>query len=523
MRWRADAVAGLTTAAVVIPKSMAYAAIGGLPVAIGLYTALVPMVVYAAVGTSRRLSVSTTSTLAVLTAAAAAPVATGDTVQLQIAAASLTLATGATLLLAGVCRLGFLAEFISAPVLIGFKAGTAAVIITDQLPKLLGLHLPKSPTIMQAADTFQHIAGASLPTLIVGLAVLALIVALERFAPAVPAPLAATALAIIVAAVTNLDRLGVELVGAFEPGLPAPALPDLALAAALWPAALGIALMSFVESIAAGRAFVGRGEPLPRANRELVAVGLSNIAGSVFSNMPSGGVTSQTALNSAAGARSQVSGAVTAMMVAATLLVLSPVMALLPHAALAAVVIATTAGLLRPADFAAIRAVRSMEFWWAIAAFAGVIAFGTLNGVLVAVAISVLALMYEANRPPVYEVESVPGLLILRTEGRIHFANARRVGDEMWTHVRRCRPEVLALEMSAIADLEYTALTALIEAEGRLREAGTELWLVAVNPGVRQVMRRSPLEEVLGTDRIHADVKSAIAVFAARRAAQNAS
>jgi SulP family sulfate permease len=519
---RTDTVAGCTTAAVVIPKAMAFAAIAGLPLETGLYTALVPLVVYAAMGTSKPLSVTTTSTLAILVAGALArfgPAADGAL--LMVAATSLTLMVGCVLLLASVLRLGFLADFISLPVLTGFKAGIAIVIVVDQLPKLLGIHFVKGGFLQDAISIVRHAPDASLVTVVLAAASLGLIIGLEHVRPKWPAPLVIVGAGIAASGYLGLERLGVELVGPIRSGLPSFALPDLALAFRLWPAALGIALMSFVETIAAGRAFVRPGESLPVPNRELMALGLANVVGSAFHNMPAGGGTSQTAVNRAAGARTQVAGLVTAVVVLATLLFLVTLVALMPQAALAAVVVATTMGLFNPAEFAAIRQVRPMEFWWAVAAMAGVVILGTLNGILAAVVLSVVVLIYQANRPPVYvlgrrrgtdlfeplgsgnpEIETFPGLLLIRTEGRVHFANAHRIGDQMWTLVREARPRVLVFEMSAVPDLEYTALRALTEAEQKLRDAGTTLWLVALNPSVREVVDRSPLGKTLGVDRI---------------------
>ena len=530
---RTDVLAGMTTAAVVIPKSMAYASIAGLPLETGLYTSLIPIVIYALAGTSRRLSVTTTSTLAILVAGAVADRApAADGAGLIVLVSALTLMVGVALLAAAVLRLGFLADFISAPVLTGFKAGIAVVIIVDQIPKLLGIHVAKGPFLQSLVGLVQHVPDASGVTLALGAALLGLIVGLERFLPKWPAPLVAVAAGIAAAAFLALERLGVELVGPIQPGLPPLALPDVRLAATLWPAAVGIALMSFVETIAAGRAFVRAGELLPTPNRELLAIGLANVLGSAFHNMPSGGGTSQTAVNRAAGARSQASGLVTAAVVLATLLFLASVVALMPQAALAAVVIATTAGLFRPAEFAAIRRVRAMEFWWAVAAMAGVVLLGTLNGILIAVALSVAVLFHQANRPPVYilgrrrdtgvfeplsagnpEVETYPGLLMLRTEGRIHFANVHRAGEQMWRLVHEAAPRVLAFEMSAVPDLEYTALKGLTDADHKLRDAGTTLWLVALNPEVRAVIERSPLGTALGPGRVFPTMRLAVEAY----------
>jgi high affinity sulfate transporter 1 len=536
---RTDILAGMTTAAVVIPKSMAYGAIAGLPLEVGLYTSVIPLAIYAAVGTSRPLSVTTTSTIAILTAGALGSVASGaGSAQLMGAAAALTLMVGAVLLLAAVLRLGFLADFISAPVLTGFKAGIAIVIIVDQMPKLLGIHFTKGPFLQNVASIVRHLPETSAVTLALAVALLVFIVALEHFAPHSPAPLIAVTAGIALSGIFGLERHGVELVGQIETGLPSFALPDMTLASTLWPAALGIGLMSFVETIAAGRAFVQQGEPLPTANRELMAISLCNLAGSLFHNMPSGGGTSQTAVNRAAGARTQMAAVTTALVVVATLLFLAWVVALMPHAALAAVVVATTAPLFKPKEFAAILQVRRMEFLWAVVAMAGVVLLGTLNGILVAVALSVLVMFYQANHPPVYvlgrlrgsslfeqvtphseDVETIPGLLMLRTEGRVHFANAQRIGDRAWQLVNEFKPRVLALEMSAVPDLEYTALMALIQAERKLKDAGTELWLVALNPLVRGMVERSPLGAVLGAGRIQPAMRQAVDAFTSRTGA----
>jgi sulfate permease, SulP family len=530
---RADSVAGLTTAAVAIPKAMAYAAIAGLPLQTGLYTVLIPSVVYAAIGTSRPLSVTTTSTIAILVAEVVARLGpAADAATLIATASSLALMVGGSLLLAAFLRLGFLADFISAPVLTGFKAGIAIVIVVGQIPKLLGVHFDTSGFLQNVMNIVRHLPDASAATLVLGAALLGLTVGLETFLPRWPAPLVAVVVGIAASGMLGLARLGVELVGQIKPGLPSLALPDVALGFHVWPAAFGIALISFMETIAVGRAFVRRGEPVPTPNRELMAVALTNLAGSVFQNMPSGGGASQTAVNRAAGARSQVAGLVTAAAVLATLLFLAPLVALMPQAALAAVVVATTVGLFKPAEFAEIRQVRQMEFVWAVVAMAGVVLLGTLNGLLAAIALSVLVLFYEATRPPVYvlgrqrgtdvfapltptsrDIETFPGLLMLRTEGRVYFANAHRIGDRMWTLVHEANPRVLALEMSAVPDLEYTALKALTAAEEKLREAGTTIWLVALNPRVRDLIDRAPLGKTLGRDRIFPTLGHALETY----------
>jgi SulP family sulfate permease len=536
---RFDVVAGLTTAAVVIPKAMAYATIAGLPAEAGLYTACIPMAIYAVLGTSRVLSVSTTSTIAILTAGALASIGSNASAdELLTAASTLALLVGAMLVLASVLRLGFVANFISDPVLTGFKAGIGLVIVVDQLPKLLGVHIDKSGFFRDLLSLAERLPHTSVPTMVLAFGTLALVVGAERIVPRAPAPLLAVIVGVAASGLLGLSSSGVETIGHIQAGLPAISVPDFSLIARLWPAALGIAVMSFTETVAAGRTFVARSEPRPQADRELLALGVANAVGSFFGIMPAGGGASQTAVNRTAGAKSQGAAVVTAVVVIGVLLFLSPVIALLPQATLAAVVIATTISLVNPVDFRTIRVVRHVEFRWALVALVGVVLLGSLNGILAAVIVSLLALVYHSNHPPMYvlarkpgtnvfrplspehsEDETFAGLLILRTEGRIHFANAQRVGDKMWPLIHAAKPKVVLLDCSAVPDIEYTALRMLTDAEEKLRESGMTLWLAALNPEALNVIEKAPLGKTLGRERLFFNVEQAVSGY--RMASRN--
>jgi sulfate permease, SulP family len=530
---RPDIIAGLTTAAVVIPKAMAYATIAGLPVQVGLYTALVPMAIYALMGSSRPLSVSTTTTIAVLTATELGEVVPGaDASSLLRASVMLTLMVGGLLILASLLRLGFIANFISEPVLIGFKAGIGIVIVLDQLPKILGIHFPRGSLFRNIMAIVRGTPETSLTTLAVGIAMILLLVGIERFLPRAPAPLIAVAAGIIGARVLGLQLYGVELVGRIPQGLPSLTVPEFSLARELWPGALGIALMSFTETIAAGRAFAKSDEPPIRANRELLATGIANAGGAFLGAMPAGGGTTQTAVNRLAGARTQFAELVTAAVSLATILLLAPLLALMPQATLAAVVIVYSIGLIRPAEFRAILEIRRTEFSWALTALAGVVLLGTLKGIIVAIVLSLVALASQVADPPVYvlgrkpgtnvfrprtkehpEDETFPGLLLLRPEGRVFFANAEHIGQKMRLLVNEAQPQVVVLDLSAVPDLEYTALKALIEGEKRQRENGVSTWLVGLNPGVLQMVQRSSLGQDLGRERMQFSLELAVAKY----------
>jgi SulP family sulfate permease len=527
---RFDIVAGLVAAAVVLPKAMAYATVAGLPVQIGLYTAFVPMAIYALLGSSRVLSVSSTTTLAILAGTQlglAAP--DGDPSRLITATATLTALTGVMLLAARLLRLGFVANFISTPVLTGFKAGIGLVIVLDQVPKLAGLHIDKHGFFRDAVSVAQHLPDASLITLAVALATFAILIGMERLWPHSPAPLVAVGGAIAASWFFGLHALGVSTVGLIPQGFPSLTMPDLGLVADLVPGALGIALMSFTETIAAGRAFARTDDAPINANRELVATGAGNLVGALFGAMPAGGGTSQTAVVRSAGGRSQQASLVTAGAALATMLLLAPILGLMPHATLAAVVIVYSVGLIQPAEFRAIRSVRSMEFGWALIACVGVLVFGTLEGIVVAIIVSMIGLASQTAHPRVSVIgrkrgadvlrplspehpddETFDGLLIVRPEGRLFFANAQYVADQIGTLVEQYKPRVLTLDMSRVPDIEYSALQALMEGEQRATERGAVLWLAALNPGVLEVARHAGFDQRLGRERLLFNARAAI-------------
>lgn len=535
---RFDLVAGLVAAAVVLPKAMAYATVAGLPVAVGLYTALVPMIIYALLGSSRVLSVSSTTTLAILAGTQLALVVPdGDPTRLLTAAATLGVLVGGLLVVAAALRLGFVANFISTPVLIGFKAGIGLVILLDQLPKLLGIHITKAGFFHDLVSVIQHLPDTSGLTLMVALATLAVLIGMEKLWPHSPAPLVAVGGGIAAAWWFGLNASGVAIVGHIPQGLPSLVLPDIALVQQLLPGALGIALMSFTETVAAGRAFARSDDPPVAGNRELVATGLANIGGALFGAMPAGGGTSQTAVVRAAGGLSQKASLVTAAVAAATMLLLAPVLGYLPHATLAAVVIVYSVGLIQPREFVAIRQVRTMEFRWALIACLGVLLFGTLQGIVVAIIASLLGLAAQTAHPPVHVIarkrgadvlrplspehpddELVDGLLILRPEGQIFFANANYLGDQIKGLIARYQPQVVTLDFSRVSDIEYSALQMLSEGIRRHQDNGIQVWLAALNPRVLAVVRHAGLDQQLGRERLLFNARAAIAQYQAQTA-----
>ena len=537
----ADVLAGCTTAAVVIPKAMAYATVAKLPIEVGLYTALIPVAIYALFGSSRVLSVSTTTTLGILCGSAIENlVPNADPATSIAASATLALLVGMVLLIARAFRLGFVANFISDPVLIGFKAGVGLVIVVDQAPKLLGLHYAKVGWLHDVGSLVSHGASTSLPTLAVSAASLLALVAISYGAPQLPSPLLVVAGAIGASYALDLPAQGVAIVGDISAGLPSWVSPNFAWFEGLWAPAVAIALMSFTETVAAGRAFTARGEARPDADQELVATGIANLVGGVFGAMPAGGGTSQTAVNRKAGARTQMASLASAAMALATLLFFAPVMRFLPQATRAAVVVAFSVDLISISGFRELRMFRAQEFRWALFACAGVVLLGTLKGIVAAVILSMLGLLRTANKPPVYELrrkpgtqvfravtdehpedEALPGLLIVKTEGRMYFGNAESAGDRIWRLVRATDPRVLVLDCSAIPNFEFTALKMLDDAERKLQEDGITLWLAALTPEALVLLQASPLGARLGRPRMFFTAAQAAEHYAAAQSVGN--
>jgi len=495
-RLRADIPAGVTTAAVVIPQAMAYATIAGLPVQVGLYTAIVPLLVYALVGTSRPLSVSTTSTIAALTAvavAAAAPETIADAIQ---AVTTVAVLTGAILLAAGALKLGFLADFISLPVLAGFKAGTGLLIISGQLGKVLGIDQTGDNFFQKTWSAITHLPDAQGRTVVLSALTLILLVAIKRWAPrAFPGALVAVALGIALSSLLDLEAKGVAVVGPVPAGLPSVELPDLGLLETLLPAAAGIALMSFVESIAAARAFVQRGDKPLNADRELIALGAANVGSGISQGMPAGGGLSQTAVNDAAGARTPLAGAVTAGVALLTVLFLTGLFEELPEASLGAVVIVAAAGLVDLDTIRALGRIRGSALVFASATVFGVLLLGVLDGVLVGVVLSMLGVVWRLNHPEITVIEGRgDDELVTRIEGPVYFANVGNVHEQLLELVDSTpvKPRSLVIDLVAIPDADVTTLLRIAAFERDLGTRDIALRFENAGPRLLELAERTP-------------------------------
>jgi sulfate permease, SulP family len=527
---RGDAIAGLTVWAVLVPEALAYASIAGVSPVVGLYAAPGALLLYAAFGSSRHLVVGPMSATAALSAAAVADVATQGSAGFAAHTAALAITTGLLALGAGLLRLGFLASFISEPVLKGFIIGLALTIVVGQLPDLFGVEGGGGDFFEKLWELLGRLGQTSWTTLAVGLSSLALVLGLRRFAPAVPGSLVVVLGGIAAVGLLDLDGHGVEIVGRIDSGLPALGAPAVAAAdyLELAAAAAGVMLVGFAEGLGAAKTYAATHHYEVDPNRELVGLGAANLGSGLSSGMVVNGSLSKTAVNGGAGANSQVSGLVVAALTILTLLFLTGLFENLPEATLAAVVIAAVIELVDLPALSALyriatRQLRGIygiaarpDFIAAVAAMAGVLVFDTLPGLVIGVVVSLLLLLYRASRPHIAvlgqvpgmpgqygdvqrhpENERAPGIVVLRVEGGLFFANADTVRDAVRANADRPGIRAVVLDAETAPYIDVSAARMLVQLTADLRRSGVEL-VVARDVGqVRDVLRRAETEATL--------------------------
>ncbi|MFE3292942.1 SulP family inorganic anion transporter [Rhodococcus sp. NPDC059234] len=507
---RADVVAGLSAGAVVIPQAMAYATIADMPVQIGLYTCMVPMVVYAMLGGSRAISVSTTSTIAILTASTmiGAGIAAGSD-DAQSSLMTLTLLVGVILLLARVLRLGAIIENISEATLSGIKAGVGLTVAVGQLPKLLGV--PSDP---EATGFFRvlwsavrQIGDANLATVLLAAGSIAALYAMAKFVPRVPGPLVVVAAGIALIAFTGLRDRGVELIAEVPQGIPLPGIPSMHDVGALIPGALAIAAMAFLETVSVARGVRRQGEPQIDSNQEMLANGVASVAGAFFHTLPPAGGFSQTAVALRAGARTQLTGLVTAVLAVLVALFLAPVLSDLPEATLGAMVVVATLGLVDLKVFARFWRLNRDEFWVALATAL----IGLTAGLLPAVAVGVLFTLYlvlrELNRPHVVQLsrdvdgrwiggeEDAPSTpadpLVLRINSALYTANVLANVTAIRERAEAAGAKAVVVDCSRAWKITTTVMHHVRDLDQELSARGVTVYFADLPP--------NELETALGT------------------------
>ncbi len=545
---RGDVVAGLTVWAVLVPSALAYATIAGVSPVVGLYAAPAALVLYAALGSSPQLITGPSAAAAALSAAVVGNAVAGNGDQFVVTTAALAICVGLAALIAGLLRLGFLASFISEPVLKGFIVGLSLTILAGQVPSLFGIEPGTGDFFERAWEFLINIDETDGLTLLVGVGSLAVLFGFPRVVPAIPGTLAAVVLGIGAVEIFDLGAHGVAIVGSIDSGLPSLALPDLSLDryGGLMAAALGVMLVGFAESLGTAKIYAQRENREIDPNRELIGLGAANLGAGVSGGFAVNGSLSKTAVNSTAGGRTQLVGLIVAGLTMLTLLFLTGYFESLPVATLAAIVIAALIDLI---DLSALRdfyrvyssrlgraygfAARA-DFIAAIAAMLGVMIFGTLAGLFTGVLISLLLLLYRASRPPVAELGRVPGasghfsdldrhpenrrvegIAVLRIEGGLFFANAGPIAAEIRSAARRDDVHAIVIDAETMPFIDVTAAQVLDQVARELRADGVQL-VIARNIGqVRDVLHAAPGDSIL--DAAYPTVDEAVTRIVAER------
>ncbi len=526
-------IAGATVWGLLVPESIAYAGLAGLPPQAGLYTLLVTLAAYAVFGTSRHLVAAATSAAAVLLASSVGGVAGADASRYASDAAVLVMFCGGLFLIAGLLRLGFVAQFLSRPVMEGFVFGLAIFVTVSQLPKLFGIKKGSGDTIAQFVHLIGHLGNTNAPTLAVGAGAIGLLFALERLAPKIPGGLIALVLGILVSSVFSLSSHGVEIVGHVPSGLPTPGVPSVhgADIVPLIAAGGGMLLVIFSESLGAADTFATKYGYEIDPNQELIALGAANLGSGLVGGLAGGGSLSQSAVNEGAGARSEISPLIAALLIVVTVLVLTPLFKNLPEAVLAALIIHAVSHLWKIAEMRRYHDLRQLEFWLALATLLGVITIDVLPGLVIGVSAMLLLVVYHASRPHIGSLGRVPGepgaygdvgrhpdyeripdVLVLRLESPLFYANATPVRDRIKTLVGACDPPPRALILDAGANdrLDITGAEMLDELVRTMRSARIDVALADVRQPVIRMARRAGLVTELGDGRIFHTIDAAV-------------
>ena len=533
-----DLIAAVTVWGILVPASMAYAEIAGIPPQAGLAASTVALVAYAIFGTSRNLKVAMTSAMAITSAAIVAPLALGDPSLTIGLTAALALMAGTILLIAGIARFGFISDFLSKSVVTGFIFGIALTIIIGQLPKVLGVPGGSGTFFEQLVQLIGNLGLTNPWTLAIGLGAIALILLIRRTSPVIPGALVALVAGILAVSIFDLEQYGVSIVGTIPAGFPAPGLPHVGITAIpfLLAGAVGIVFIAIGESLGIAREYAARHHYEINPDQELIALGSANISSGLFQGATVDATLSSTATGDTAGARTQVSGLITAGLIFLTLILIAPLFRNLPQAVLGAVVIVAVYALL---DVAALRSyyfLRRADFWLAVTALLGVIVIGILEGLILAVLLSLVMLLYSASRPHIVvlgkvpghdgvygdivrapENEPVPGLLILRLDAPLYFFNAnvaRRGILDLVTAGKDLRAVIL--DIGATTDLDLATVDMLRELVDSLKERKIVISFAHVRGPVRDRMEITALTHRIGEDNIFLSLERAVREFQRR-------
>jgi high affinity sulfate transporter 1 len=532
---RADVLAGVTVAAYLIPQVMAYADVAGLAPVVGLWAIIGSLLVYSVFGSSTQLSVGPESTTALMTAVTIAPLAAGDPLRYATLAAALALLVGVLCLLGAAARLGFLADLLSRPVLVGYMAGVAVIMIVGQLGKVTGVPVAGDSVLTDLRSFFANLGQAHVPTLLLAAGVLAFLLIVGRLAPRWPVPLIAVLLATLTVAAFSLRDQGVQVIGEVPAGIPAPGLPAVSgadLAALLLPA-IGVAVVGYSDNVLTARSFANRNGYRIDANAELLALGTANVASGLSHGFPVSSSASRTAIGDSLHSRSQVHSLVAVAAVVVVLLAGRSVLALFPMAALGALVIYAALRLIEVTEFRRIARFRLSELLLAVATTAGVLLLDVLYGVLVAIGLSILDLLRRLARPHdgilgevpgvagMHDVDDYPGaqridgLVVYRYDAPLCFANAENFRQRALGAIEESPTPVewFLLNAEANVEVDITAVDALEDLRTELTRRGIVFAMARVKQDLRDILETAGFLARVGEAHVFPTLPTAVAGF----------
>ena len=532
--FRPDVQAGLSVAAIQIPIAIAYAQIAGLPPQVGLYACILPMIVYALVGSSRQLMVGPDAATCAMVAGAIAPLAMGDPDRLLQLSVVVTVLVGLMLIAAGVARAGFIASFFSRPILIGYLNGIGLSLLAGQLGKVVGFKIEGSGFILSMINFFERLGEIHWLTLVIGVAGLAMLIWLPRRYPKLPAALVTVAVFTLVAGVFGLDNHGVAVLGHVPGGMPELAWPQTSLEEmkSLLRDALGIATVSFCSAMLTARSFAARHGYAINANHEFVALGVSNLAAGVSQGFAISGADSRTAVNDMVGGKSQLVGIVAALVIALILMFFTAPMAWIPQAALGSVLLMAGWGLIDVQSLRKIWALSRFEFFLCVFTTIGVLGVGVLPGIIIAVTLAILRLLYSIYQPsdavlgwaPGIEgqvdishhkdARTVPGLVVYRFDDAILFFNADYFKMRLLEAVQReASPKAVLFDAEAVSSIDVSGIAALREVRDTLKAQGIELGIARARGAFLRMLVRSGLAREMDNHLLYGSVRAGIRAY----------
>ena len=535
---RPDLIAALTVWALLVPEAMAYATLAGVPPEAGLFAAPLALLGYAIFGTSRQLVVGPSSTVAVMSALVVGTFAVQGTEEYIALTAVLALILGVLFIVAGLLRLGFLADFMSRPVLSGLVVGIAITIVMGQLDKILGYGVPESKGFFQELYFFlRDLGNIHWPTLIVGVVSLVLLFGLEKLAPNIPAALVVVVLGIAISALVDLQSYGVHIVGDIPAGLPPLGFQNVSLVEILnlFPGAIGILLVAFAESVAAARTYAKKHGYEIRASQEMIALGVANFGSGYSQGFVVDGSLSRTAAADQTGQKTQMASLVNALLVLVTAALFTPIFRTLPEAVLGAIVVHAVWHLITFEEMRRLFGIRRIDFWAGAAALIGVLTFGILGGLLLAILLSFMALLARVSNPDYAVLGSIPGqgrevfgnikvhpdaqtypgLIIFRFDQMLFFANTPKFRSHVKDEISASDTpvKVVLIDGEDIPDIDSTALDMLLDLREELLALGVDLRFARLKSNVEELMRRASLLQKLGDGHIFLSVRSAVDAF----------